>query len=283
MGSEILITGADGQVGRALADVFPDAVTAGHTQLDITDAGALRRFDWSKISCIINAAAYTNVDGAETPEGQKMAWAINDKGVGNLVDTAVENGLILVHISTAYVFDGTKKFYNENDEINPLGEYAKSKAAGDLQARKAGKHYIVRTDSVIGDGKNFVRPMLALARKGIAPTVVADQFMRPTFTTELSRAIKFLLEKPAQFGIYNLTNEGDPVSWADFTRAIFKEAGINLEVTNTTFREYSAGKPGVAPRPLNSLLDLAKIESAGFKPRDWRENLRQYIKKESDA
>ena len=161
-----------------------------------------------------------------------------------------------------------------------MGKYAKSKAAGDEKALKAPKHYLVRTDSVIGDGKNFVRTMLGLGQKGVAPKVVADQTIRPTFTTELAKAIKFLINKQAPYGTYNVTNEGDPVSWADFTRVIFKEAGFNAEVTDITFEEYFASKPGVAPRPLNSVLDLTKIESAGFKPRDWREDLKEYIKKE---
>lgn len=142
------------------------------------------------------------------------------------------------------------------------------------------KYYIIRTDSVIGQGKNFVRTMLELAEKDIDPTVVADQFIRPTFTSVLADAIKFLLEKPAEYGLYNVTNEGEVVSWADFTRAIFKVAGIDRRVIDTTFAEYSSSKPNVAPRPLYSVLDLSKIKAAGFRPNDWRIDLRDYIKKE---
>jgi dTDP-4-dehydrorhamnose 3,5-epimerase/reductase len=278
--SKILITGANGQLGLALSAVYPGAVITDASELDITNKKALEDFDWSGIKMIINAAGYTNVDGAETREGKKLAWAINDRAVGNLVDAALKNGLTLVHISTAYVFDGQKKGYTEADQPNPLGEYAKSKAAGDAKVIKLPKYYLVRTDSVIGEGKNFVLTMLGLAKKGVAPTVVADQIIRPTFTTELAKAIGFLINKPAEPGIYNVTNEGDPVSWADFTRAIFSEAGVDLEVKDTTFKEYSAGKPGVAPRPLNSVLDLTKIESIGFEPKDWRESLKEYLKKE---
>jgi dTDP-4-dehydrorhamnose reductase len=90
-----------------------------------------------------------------------------------------------------------------------------------------------------------------------------------------------LIDKTADYGIYNLTNEGNPVSWANFTRTIFKEAGINLPVTDTTYEEYSAGKPGVSPRPLNSVLDLTKIESIGFTPKDWRQDLSDYIRQEA--
>lgn len=278
--SKILITGANGQLGLALRQKYPGAVVTDSRKLDITDAKAVKNFDWSRITTILNAAAYTDVDGAETANGKKTAWKVNDEAVGHLADIAKQKELVLVHISTAYVFDGHKKIYGEDDKPNPLGEYAKSKAAGDKKAAQAPKHYIVRTDSVIGEGKNFVRTMLGLAKKGISPTVVADQIMRPSFAAELARAIKFLINKPAQFGIYNVTNSGDPISWADFTREIFKEAGIELEVTDTTLQAYSSNKPAVARRPLNSVLDLTKIESCGFKPRDWRQNLREYIKKE---
>lgn len=279
-GSEILITGANGQVGRAVSEIYPGAIKTDSADLDITNAKALQSYNWSNIKTIINAAAYTNVDGAETPEGKKLAWTINNEAVGTLADVAAKNDMLFVHISTAYVFDGTKKIYTEDDPINPIGEYAKSKAAGDQKAAKVPKHYIVRTDSVIGDGKNFVRTMLDLGKKDVAPTVVADQIIRPTFTSELAKAIKFLIEKQPNFGIYNLTNEGESLSWANFTRAIFKEANISLKVADTTLAEYSASKPGIAPRPLNSVLDLTKIESVGFKPRDWRDDLKDYIKKE---
>ncbi len=278
--SKILITGANGQLGRALSKLYPSARKVDSKELDITDAEQLKNFNWSGIKVIINAAAYTDVDGAQTPEGTKLAWAVNDEAVGQLADIAKMKDLVLIHISTAYVFDGAKKIYSETDTPKPLGEYAKSKAAGELKAALAPKYYIVRTDSVIGDGKNFVRTMLGLGQKKISPTVVADQVIRPTFTSELAHAIKFLIEKPAEFGIYNLTNEGEAISWADFTRAIFKEAGFSLEVKDTTLKEYYSNKPGVAPRPLNSVLDLTKIESIGFKPRDWHADLDDYIKKE---
>lgn len=278
--SQVLITGANGQLGRALGEVYPTAIKTDHNELNITDQASLKNFDWAKIKVIINAAAYTNVDGAET-EGKELAWSVNEKAVGNLADIARQNDITLVHVSTEYVFDGQKKEpYKENDTPKPLGVYAKSKAAGDSQAAKAPKYYIVRTSWVVGDGKNFVKTMLGLGQKGIAPTVVADQIGRPTFTPVLAEAIKFLLENQAAYGVYNLSNEGDPVSWAGFTRAIFKTAGFDLNVTDTTTKEYFADKPTSAPRPLNSLLDLAKIESLGFKPPEWSESLREYIKKE---
>ncbi len=278
--SKFLILGANGQVGTALSNLYPNAKKTDVAELDITDVKSVNNYDWGSVTTILNGAAYTNVDGAETPEGAKLAWAVNDKAVGNLAAIAAKKALLLVHISTAYVFDGRQKMYKEDDSLSPLGEYAKTKAAGDAKAAGAPKHYIVRSDSVIGEGKNFVRTMLELGQKGVAPKVVADQFIRPTFAGEIARAIKFLIDSNAEYGIYNLTNEGDVISWADFTREIFKEAGFDLGVTNTTYAEYSSSKPGIAPRPLNSVFDLSKIEALGFKPRDWRENLTEYIKKE---
>lgn len=280
--SNILITGANGQLGRALGKIFPNARKTDSAELDITDAEAVKNFNWQNIKAIINAAAYTNVDGAET-EGKELAWAVNDKAVSNLAEVAKQNDALLVHVSTEYVFDGNKKEpYTEDDDPSPLGIYAKAKAAGDNQAAKAPKHYIIRSSWVVGDGKNFVRTMLGLGLKGVAPSVVNDQIGRPTFADELAKAIKFLIDKQAPFGTYNVTNEGEPVSWAEFTRAIFKEAGYDLQVTDTTSEKYFADKPNAAPRPSNSVLDLSKIEALGFRPRDWRENLREYIKKEME-
>ena len=278
--SSLLIIGANGQLGQALQGIFPQAKAVDSEELDITNQEQIESFDWSNTKVILNAAAYTNVDGAETPEGKAVAWKVNDEAVGYLSGAASKHDLLLVHTSTAYVFDGKKPVYTEEDETNPLGEYAKSKAAGDLKAARTPKHYIVRTDSVIGEGKNFVRTMLGLAAKGINPTVVADQVIRPTFTSDLAQAIKFLVENMPDYGIYNVTNEGEPISWADFTREIFKQASLNNTVTDTTYAEYSAGKEGIAPRPLNSVLDLSKIEALGFKPADWRDALKQYLNKE---
>jgi dTDP-4-dehydrorhamnose 3,5-epimerase len=135
---------------------------------------------------------------------------------------------------------------------------------------------------VIGDGKNFVRTMLELGRKGVNPSVVADQVGRPTFTSELVRAIDHLLKNNPEYGLYNVSNGGDPVSWSQFTREIFMQAGLSNTVTDTTTKEYFKGKPHSAPRPLNSLFDLSKIQATGFTFTDWRDDLAEYIKKESN-
>ena len=280
--SQIFIIGANGQLGRALKQQYPGASSADITELDITDANSVAGYDWSGVKVIANAAAYTNVDAAETPEGRQAAWQVNSVAVANLARVAQEHGITLVHISTDYVFDGSKELHTETEPFTPLGVYGQSKAAGAIAASLAPQHYILRATWVIGDGKNFVRTTLELGAKGVSPTVVAHQIGRLTFTTELVRAIDHLLTAQAPYGTYNASNGGDSVSWSDITREIFKEAGFaNLSVTDTTTAEYFVGKdPAPAPRPLQSTLALDKLKSTGFTPRDWREDLQKYIKKE---
>lgn len=275
-----LIIGANGQLGKALQTQYPNAQPVDAAELDITDIDALKAFDWSNITTILNAAAYTNVDGAESPEGRVAAWNVNANGPANLTKIAAEHGITLIHISTDYVFDGTNDIHTEEEGFSPLSVYGESKAAGDLAVSINPKHYILRTSWVIGEGKNFVRTMLSLGEKGVNPTVVADQIGRLTFTSELVRAIDHLLSTKAPYGTYNVSNSGDSVSWAETTRAIFKEAGYNLDVTDITTAEYFAGKEGIAPRPLQSTLDLHKIQSTGFTSTDWRVDLEAYIEKE---
>ncbi len=278
--SKFLIIGANGQLGRALKARYPNAKAVDLAELDITNSEAVKNYDWSSVTTILNAAGYTNVDGAETDEGRSAAWQANASAIANLAKAAMEHDLILVHISTEYVFDGSKTPHKEDEPLSPLSVYGASKAGGDIAAGFAPKHYIVRTSWLIGEGGNFVRTMLELGKRGKAPTVVNDQVGRLTFTTELVKAIDHLLNTKSPYGTYNVSNGGEPASWADITRAIFEEGGINQPVTDTTTAEYLANKPDVARRPLNSTLDLSKIEATGFKPTDWREDLRQYIKKE---
>jgi dTDP-4-dehydrorhamnose reductase len=281
--SEIFITGANGQLGTALRAQYPTAKFAGKDELDITNKESVSNFDWAGIKYLLNAAGYTNVDGAETPEGRIEAWKANAQAISYLGAVAREHDITLVHISSDYVFDGTKELHKEDEDLSPLSTYGASKAAGEIAASLAPKHYIIRTSWVIGEGKNFVRIMISLGQKGIAPKVVHDQTGRLTFTSELVRAIDLLLKNQSEYGIYNVSNGGDPASWADITRYIFAEAGFNLEVTNTTTAEYFAGKEGVAPRPLNSVLDLSKIQATGLSSIDWREDLKKYIQKEMEA
>lgn len=277
----MFIVGANGQLGTALRAQYPGSRFADVQELDITDQASVEAFDWSGIKVILNAAAFTNVDGAETAEGRLAAWNVNASAVANLARVARANDITLLHISSDYVFDGTKQPHMEDELFSPLSVYGASKAAGDLVVSQLDKHYILRTTWVIGEGKNFVRTMLGLAKKGVSPTVVADQVGRLTFTSELVRAIDHLLRTKAPYGTYNVTNDGPLASWADITRQIFTLAGYTeLGVTDTTTADYFAGKPGVAPRPLGSDMSLAKLQATGFESRDWQSELKAYIAKE---
>ena len=281
--SRFLIIGANGQLGTALKEKYPDALTADIDELDITDTKSVEAYDWSKVDVILNAAAYTNVDGAETAEGRVAAWKVNASAVKNLAHIAWKHELTVVHISTDYVFDGTDKEHSEDEDFAPLSVYGASKAAGDLLVSQLDNYYILRTSWVIGEGKNFVRTMLELGKKSVSPTVVADQVGRLTFTSELVKAIDHLLNAKAEFGTYNLTNSGEPASWAEITREIFKNAAYDLVVTDTTTGDYFKGKEGIAPRPLNSTLKLDKIQATGFTLSDWKEDLKKYIEKEKQS
>lgn len=276
--SRIFIVGANGQLGTALRTQYPDARTADISELDITDKTSVEAYDWSVIDIIINAAAYTNVDGAETNEGRVASWNVNASAVANLASVANAHNCTLVHISSDYVFDGSNSPHTETEPLSPLNVYGQSKAAGDIAASLTMQHYILRTTWVIGEGKNFVRTMLSLAKRGISPSVVDDQVGRLTFTSELVRAIDHLLTTGAPYGVYNTTNSGDSASWADITRVIFKTAGhAELTVTGVSTADYYADKPGIAPRPLQSTMDLTKLQSTGFQSRDWADDLSSYI------
>ena len=274
----VFITGANGQLGRALQRVFSNATALSRQDLDITNKTAGDSFDWQHGSIIINAAAWTNVDGAETEEGRVASWKVNASAVSNLTRVCRKYDMTMVHISSDYVFDGTKKRHTEDEPLSPLSVYGQSKAAGDLLVEQLDNFYLLRSTWVIGEGKNFVRTMLGLAEKNISPTVVNDQIGRLTFTSELVRIIDHLLSTKAPFGTYNATNDGPLASWADITRKIFELSNHkDLIVSNTTTAEYFANKPGVAPRPLNSDMSLDKLHSTGFQSRNWEEDLRQYI------
>lgn len=282
--SHIFIVGANGQLGTALRAQYPTARSADIAELDITSRESVENFDWSSITTILNAAAYTNVDGAETPEGRVAAWKVNAVAVANLVRIAKKYNITLVHISSDYVFDGTKELHTEDEPFSPLSVYGASKAAGDLAVAILPNYYLLRTTWVIGEGKNFVRTMLDLAKRGISPSVVSDQVGRLTFTSELARAIDHLLTSDAPFGTYNITNDGPVASWAEITRQIFSYAGYtDSNVTDTTTAEYFAGKEGIAPRPLGSIMSLEKLQATGFESKNWQDELKAYIAKEQQS
>jgi len=273
-----LILGANGQLGKALKSAFPDAEFADRSTFDITSPNSWSDRNWRQYQIIINAAGYTNVDAAETNEGRTAAWSANAIAVKDLAQLAIENRLTLVHISSDYVFDGTEIIHDELEMLSPLGVYGQSKAAGDIAVAAVPNHYIIRTSWVIGDGQNFVKTMMALAEKGVKPNVVNDQIGRLTFTQDLAGAIKHVLRTNAPAGIYNVTNDGEPVSWSRIASRVYELVGHSAsDVMGVSTAEYHIGKESAAPRPLQSTLDLAKIKATGFAPREWESALQDYI------
>lgn len=279
--ARFLIVGAYGQLGKALQATYPNAIAVDRDTFDMTDWEMIKNYDWSKVDVIINAAAYTNVDGAESPEGREAAWKVNAVAVSYLSRIATEHDKILVHISSDYVFDGTKEPHTEDEAFTPLGVYGQTKAAGDIAAAMTPKHYILRATWVIGDGHNFIRIMVGLAEKNISPKVVNDQIGRLTFTSQLIAIIDHALTKQLPYGTYNATNGGEPASWAEITRAIFTELGRDdLTVTDVSTADYFADKPEASPRPLKSSMDLSKLQATGLNVEDWRTALHEYIQAE---
>lgn len=269
--------GANGQLGTALKKKYPDAKWADISELDITNEASVNSFDWSGIEVILNAAAYTNVDGAETPEGRVLAWKVNATAVSTLSRIASEHNFTLVHISSDYVFDGSMVPHDEDESFSPLSVYGASKAAGDIAVMQTSRHYLLRTSWVIGEGNNFVRTMLELAIKGVNPTVVADQVGRLTFTSTVVNAIDHLLKTKADYGTYNISNDGEPSSWANITRKIYELASLKNTVTDISTAGYYKGKENIAPRPLLSELNLKKIKATGLKINNWQADLLDYI------
>ncbi|MFA6300630.1 MAG: bifunctional dTDP-4-dehydrorhamnose 3,5-epimerase family protein/NAD(P)-dependent oxidoreductase [Nocardioides sp.] len=272
-----LIIGALGQLGRALQPAFPGADLVDLTELDLTDADAVAAWPWPDYGLVLNAAAYTAVDAAETPEGRRTAWAANATAPATLARLSDEHGFTLVHYSSEYVFDGTVSDHTEDEPLTPLGVYAQTKAAGDLAVGTAARHYVLRTSWVIGEGNNFVRTMKRLADQGASPDVVSDQVGRLTFTSELTRATRHLLDATAPFGTYNLSNGGPAMSWADIAGAVFELSGrVADDVRPITTEQYAAGK-ALAPRPASSTMSLDKIRATGFEPQEQLEALRSYL------
>ncbi|MDR6987263.1 dTDP-4-dehydrorhamnose 3,5-epimerase [Paenarthrobacter nitroguajacolicus] len=275
----ILVLGADGQLGKALRAAFAGDRTvdfAGRSGFDLTSGASYAARDWRKYSAIINAAAFTGVDAAETADGRAAAWAINATAVARLARTAVEHSLTLVHVSSDYVFDGTTDVHREDENPTPLGAYGQSKAAGDIAVSTVPRHYIVRTSWVVGEGRNFVRTMAALAAQGASPTVVDDQWGRLSFADDIAAGIRHLLENRPPYGTYNISNGGERASWAGIARDVFRLCGADPgRITPVSTADYA--KPGTAPRPRSSVLDLSKIRATGFDPPSADQRLARYV------
>jgi dTDP-4-dehydrorhamnose 3,5-epimerase len=274
-----VVLGARGQVGRALLRRFPGARALDRTVLDLTDPRAVAAHDWTGVDLLLNAAAWTAVDAAEDPAARAAVRAVNVDAVGALAGVAREHGATLVHFSSEYVFDGDACGpIPEDAPVRPLSVYGQSKADGDRLATAVDRHLLLRTTWVVGEGRNFVRTMAALADRGVSPAVVDDQVGRLTFAGDLADAVGHLLAVGAAHGTYNVTCGGPPASWADVAEAVFAARGRDpRDVRRVSTAEYLAGQPGAAPRPRNSVLDTSRLEATGFRPRDWRTALDAYL------
>lgn len=296
-----LVTGCNGQLGRAVhaaADARGLGAWFDYCDIDTFDLSKPEdygAYDWSLYGTVINCGAYTAVDRAESEEGRPVCWAANATGPALMARTCVEHGITLVHVSSDYVFDGTREQHTEDEAFAPLGVYGQTKAAGDIAVAGAAKHYILRSSWVIGDGHNFVKTMKGLSDRCADPddpldrvTVVDDQLGRLTFARDMAEAIFWLLgyrdgdvepSSPAAFGTYNMTGSGAVKSWADIARTVFELSnGNGSAVVPVSTEEYYASVEGpVSPRPVNSALDLSKICAAGYTPPDWERELEEYV------
>jgi len=279
---KIAIFGIQGQLGNDLATAFPSHEIAPMTieRVDITDAALTERElksespDW-----VINAAAMTHVDRCETETAP--AFQINGTGARNVARACAATGAPLVHVSTDYVFDGTKGApYVEGDTANPLNVYGMSKLAGEIFVRnECPQHFIVRTSGLYGlgecwgKGTNFVKTMLRLAGERSTLKVVNDERLTPTYATDLATQLRTLIESPPAHGTYHATNAGE-CSWFEFAVEIFRLAQANVTVEGITVAEWGSA----TRRPGNSVLDNAGLRSAGIDVMpDWRDALARYM------
>lgn len=297
-----LVTGCNGQLGRAVRALAEERGLAEWFDycdidtFDLSDPAAYQDIDWSQYGTVVNCGAYTAVDKAETPEGRVTCWKANATGPALMARVCAEHGITLVHVSSDYVFDGTRKLHPEDEPFAPMGVYGQSKAAGDLAVGGCPKHYIARSSWVIGDGRNFVKTMMGLSDRvaaGEIPqvTVVDDQVGRLSFTRDMAEGIFWLLgyregdvepSSPAPYGTYNLTGSGEPKSWAQVAKRVFELANGNADkvVPVTTAVYYASVEGPISPRPEHSAMDLSKVQSIGFNPPDWEQELDGYVKTE---
>lgn len=275
----LLVVGAGGQLGRALQGLRPHARFVDYPQVDLTSRESVAALDWDGVSAVVNAAAWTAVDAAEDAEKLPAVWAVNATGVLHLAEHARRLDVPLVHVSTDYVFRGDATAPIAEDAVlDPQGAYGATKAAGEMAAHLAPRHYVVRTSWVFGDGPNFVRTMRRLAAERDELTVVGDQLGRPTYAVDLAGALLALLDGGAAYGTYHCTGAGDVVSWAEFATEVLR--GSACRVVPVTTAQYLEKAPQAAPRPAYSALDLSKLETAGVRMRDWREALTEYLQEE---
>ncbi len=280
---KILITGANGQLGRCLQDVanrYPDFDFHFKTskEVDITERDQINNlFSQENFDYCINCAAYTAVDKAETD--QENAFLVNAKAVMYLSEACKAQNTILIHISTDFVFDGSKTTpYTEEDVPNPINVYGASKLKGEQYIQDILEDYfIIRTSWVYSEyGHNFVKTMLRLGAEKEKLNVVNDQIGSPTYAGHLAEVImKIISTKTTIYGIYHYSNEG-AISWYDFSKAIFELKGMKVNVDQITSDAY----PTPASRPRLSILDNRKSASLlGLNLYLWRTGLKKILKK----
>ena len=298
----VLVTGVCGQLGH---DVMNELARRGHEgigsdisleysgiqdgsavtlmpylSLDITDAEAVLEII-SNINpdVIIHCAAWTNVDGAEAPENKTAVHKINAEGTANIAKAAKAVDAKMVYISTDYVFDGKgeRPWLPDDKNYAPLNYYGETKLEGELAVSETlEKYFIVRIAWVFGlNGKNFIKTMLNAGRTHDTVRVVNDQIGTPTYCYDLARLLVDMIETE-RYGYYHATNEGDYISWYDFTCEIYRQAEMSTKVVPVTTEEYGLS---VAARPFNSRLDRHKIVESGFTPLpDWKDAISRYLK-----
>jgi len=279
----VLVTGAGGMLGTDLCRVLAQAgwrvVAADVGEFDITDATATREFVTScRPSVVINCAAYTAVDQAETD--YHAAFRVNHGGARSVAEAAAAVGAAMVQISTDYVFDGSKEGpYREDDQPNPINAYGFSKLLGELAVQVTlAEHYVVRTAWLHGiHGKSFPRTMLTLAQSGQPLRVVNDQVGAPTYTGHLAQALAVIISKPC-YGVYHAVSQGC-CSWYECACEVLRAAGLPgqglaPDITPIPSSEY----PTAAPRPRNSLLDTSRLARVyGHRLPSWQEGVAEFI------
>lgn len=303
----VFVTGVGGQLGHDVmnelhkrghegigSDIAPQysgaqdgsAVTVmPYMPLDITDAAAVSRvLREVKPDAVVHCAAWTAVDAAEDAENQPKVRAINAEGTANIAEVCKELDCKMVYISTDYVFNGQgeRPWQPDCKDYAPLNFYGQTKLEGELAvSSRLEKYFIVRIAWVFGlNGKNFIKTMLKLGETHDTLRVVNDQIGTPTYTLDLSRLLVDMIETE-RYGYYHATNEGGYISWYDFARAIFKAAGMHVNVLPVTTAEYGESK---AKRPFNSRLDKSKLTDSGFQPLpDWQDALERYMENECEG
>lgn len=281
---KVLVTGSKGQLG---SDLINELTARGHVavgvdveEMDVTDSAAVKKVINSvKPDVVIHCAAWTAVDAAEEEENVKKVRAINAYGTAYIAEECKNIDCKMIYISTDYVFDGrgTKPWDPDCKDYKPLNVYGETKLEGEKAVEKAlEKFFIVRIAWVFGlMGKNFIKTMLALGKKYDSLRVVNDQVGTPTYTYDLARLLVDMAETD-KYGYYHVTNEGGYISWYEFAKEIFRQAGYNTEVKPVTTAEYGLSK---AVRPFNSRLDKSKLSENGFKPLPtWQDALERYLK-----